>query len=136
MGDRSHIVIRTSNPADTITLYGHWSGTDNLEAVKRVLAKTGRIGDASYLTAELFYEFAVMCGKYAGVGSNGFGIWAGDDGGSWEDNPTIYVNAEDGTYEYDGVPEDLEDEPIPHRADCPCFECQKKAVLDQSIIHT
>lgn len=134
MGDRSHIVIRTSNPADTITLYGHWAGTTNIDAVRSVMGRTKRVGDISYLTAELFYEFAVVEGKYTGVGFDSYGIWVGDDDGAWADQPTVYVNAEDGTFDYEGETEEGEEEED-HIENCPCFECQKQAVLDQNIIH-
>lgn len=133
MGNRSHIVIRTSNPADTITLYGHWAGTTNIDAVRSVMSRTTRASDISYLTAELFYEFAVVEGRYTGVGYGGYGMWAGDDTGAWADNPSVYVNAEDGTFEYEGKVEEVEEEE--HIENCPCFECQKQAVLDQNIIH-
>lgn len=133
MGDRSHIVIRNGNPNDTITLYGHWAGTTNIEAVERVLARTTRKGDISYLTAELFYEFAVVQGSFTGVGAGGFGIWAGDDTGAWADNPSVYVDANDGTYTYDRSEPD-EDEEV--SCSCGrCFDCQQKAVFDQNIIH-
>ena len=103
MGDRSLIVIKSKdNPAD-IVFYGHWSGEDNLTAVREVLAKTGRIGD-SYLVAELFYEFAVVQGMYEGLGFGSFGIWSAESGADegWTDAPTIYVNLDNGSYEYEG----------------------------------
>jgi hypothetical protein len=103
MGDRSLIVIKSKdNPAD-IVFYGHWSGGDNLTAVREVLAKTGRIGD-SYLVAELFYEFAVVQGMYEGLGFGSFGIWSAESGADegWTDAPTIYVNLDNGSYEYEG----------------------------------
>jgi hypothetical protein len=90
------------------------------------------VGDIAYLTAELFYEFAVVEGSYKGVGFGSYGMWAGDDDGAWADNPSVYVNTIDGTFEYEGEVEKGEEE---HRDNCPCFECQRKAVLDQNIIH-
>lgn len=94
MGDRSVITIVSSEA--TVSLYGHWAGTTNLEAVRNVLARTDRIGDPSYLTAQLFYEFAVNLGGFDG--NLGFGIFEGDDDGMWLDNETITVNAETGDY--------------------------------------
>ena len=106
MGDRSYIQITSKDFKTPISLYGHWSGTDNLEAVKNVLARTGRIGDPSYLTAQIFYEFAKL-GNYDGEYS--FGI---DAFGAEPDKPafmsfsnnnwTIYVNADTGEYTYKG----------------------------------
>ena len=139
MGDRSHIVIRNSNPADTITLYGHWAGTTNIDAVRSVMSRTKRLGDISYLTAELFYEFAVVEGKYTGVGFGSYGMWAGGDDGTWADQPSVYVNADDGTFDYEGeteVGEEEEDEVLCYCSSSGrCFDCQKKAVIDQDIIH-
>ena len=67
MGDRSAIVIHSEQYKTPITFYGHWSGEQNIEAVKNVLARTGRVGDPSYLTAQIFYEFAIRLGNYDGM---------------------------------------------------------------------
>lgn len=104
MGDRSLVVIKSEgNPAD-IVIYGHWSGEDNLRAVREVLSKTGRVGDP-YLVAEIFYEFAVALGGFSGTGYGSFGIWTALDGADegWIDAPTIYVNQDTGAYTYEGV---------------------------------
>lgn len=99
MGNRSVITIKTEdNPLDTITLYGHYAGATNLIAVERVMKRTDRIGDISYLTSQLFYEFAVVLNKYDG--GLGFGIWAGE--ADERDNPPVIVNADTGDYEYNG----------------------------------
>jgi hypothetical protein len=102
MGNRSLIVVENNTDDTQITIYGHWSGTENLTAVRNVLSTTGRVGDC-YLVAELFYEFAVALGGFSGVGYGSFGIWAGkrgDDEG-WTDAPTIYVNQDTGEYRYE-----------------------------------
>ena len=122
MGNRSHIVIRGNDPKETITLYGHWAGTTNIDAVRSVMSRTTRAGDISYLTAELFYEFAVVEGSYKGVGFGSYGMWAGDDDGAWADNPSVYVNTIDGTFEYEGETEEGEEE-------------EENVMLDQDIIH-
>lgn len=104
MGNRSLIVVRAENlNGQEIRFYGHWSGTDNLEAVRNVLARTGRVGDPSYLTAQLFHEFSVNLGGYDGELS--FGIYSAevDSDEGWIDSPTVYVNADNGNYEYDGT---------------------------------
>ena len=123
MGNRSHIVIRGNDPKETITLYGHWAGTTNIDAVRSVMSRTTRAGDISYLTAELFYEFAVVEGSYKGVGFGSYGMWAGDDDGAWADNPSVYVNTIDGTFEYEGETEEGEEEE------------EENVMLDQDIIH-
>ena len=95
MGNRSFIVVESGQFISPINLYGHWSGTDNLKAVTNVINRTDRAGDPSYLTAQLFHEFATL-GNYDGALS--FGIdasgYLGDD--VWIDSDTIYVNADTG----------------------------------------
>jgi hypothetical protein len=102
MGDRSLIVVKAEAFPTPITFYGHWSGDDNITAVRNVLARTGRIGDVSYLTAQLFWEFASL-GKYDGELSFGIDTSEYSDGDDlWMDNPTVIVNADTGEYEYEG----------------------------------
>lgn len=104
MGNRSLIIIRSKNLGNQeIRLYGHWSGEDNVQAVRNVLARTNRVGDDSYLTAQLFHEFSVNLGGYDGNLS--FGIYCAEVGSDegWIDSPTVYINADYGHYEYDGT---------------------------------
>lgn len=103
MGDRSLIVVSNNTDETLLIMYGHWSGSDNLQAVHNVMAKTNRIGD-NYIVAELFHEFSVNLGGYAGTGSGSFGMWADTaktfvEG--WVDSPTVYVNADTGDYTCD-----------------------------------
>ena len=104
MGDRSLIVMRDNSSDLEIVMYGHWSGDDNLTAVRNILSKTGRIGDC-YLVAEIFHEFSVVLGGYDGIGFGSFGIYAAQKGfdEGWTDSPTVYVNVDTGEYEYEGV---------------------------------
>jgi hypothetical protein len=102
MGNRAFIQIESRNLEMPIILYGHWSGEDNLTAVRNVLDRTGRIGDPSYLVAQIFYEFAIVLGQYDGELS--FGIDCGHLGGAeWADTPNVYVNADTGEYTYQDV---------------------------------
>lgn len=102
MGNRAYIQIESKRLEMPIILYGHWSGEDNLTAVRNVLSRTDRIGDPSYLVAQIFYEFAVTLGNYDGHLS--FGIESGFlAGGEWADVPNVYVNADTGEYHCDGV---------------------------------
>jgi hypothetical protein len=101
MGNRAYIQVESKSLETPIILYGHWSGEDNLLAVRNVLARTGRIGDVTYLTAQLFYEFAVALGDY--TGDLGFGIETGKLAGSeWANVPSVFVNADTGEYTIDG----------------------------------
>jgi hypothetical protein len=99
MGDRSRIIVKSESFANPIHLYGHWAGTDNLSAVATVLSKTDRVGDPSYLTAQLFYDFAVFQNSYDG--NLGFGISVvNDDNGEYDDNSPIIIFADNGDVAY------------------------------------
>lgn len=102
MGDRSAIVIHSERYKTPITFYGHWSGEQNIEAVQNVLARTGRVGDPSYLTAQIFWEFAKL-GNYDGEYSFGIDTFGVDGVDSLMDNPTIYVNADTGKVSTTGL---------------------------------
>lgn len=100
MGNRAYIQIDSERLSESILLYGHWSGEDNLTAVRNVLLRTDRIGDATYLSAQIFYEFTQLA-HYDGT--TGFGIDVGTMATDFGDVPTVYVNADTGIYEYLGV---------------------------------
>lgn len=98
MGNRAFIEVSSEQFEIPVVFYGHWSGDDNILAVRNVLERSGRIGDPSYLTAQLFYEFSKL-GNYDGELS--FGIYTGRVTGSeWADAPTVFVNADTGEYTY------------------------------------
>lgn len=101
MGDRAYIQVEAEGFKTPITFYGHWSGEDNILAVRNVLSRTGRVGDASYLAAQIFYEFATL-GNYDGELSFGIDNYGDDPDGGWTNNPTVYVNADTGVYRYKG----------------------------------
>lgn len=101
MGNRSLVVVKAKAFATPITFYGHWSGEDNITAVRNVLQRTGRIGDSSYLAAQIFYEFAKL-GNYDGELSFGIDTFTGGDD-FWMDNPTVFVDADTGEYSVEGV---------------------------------
>lgn len=96
MGDRASIIVKSKSFDSPIRFYGHWSGSNNRLAVHNVLAKTDRVGDPSYLAAQIYYEFAVKLGKTDGLLS--FGISADADTYG-DDNPPIIINADTGEIE-------------------------------------
>lgn len=100
MGNRSLIVIESEQFASPITLYGHWSGAENLAAVAEVLGKTDRVGDPSYLTAQIFYEFAVVRGKYDGTLSFGIDTFGVPTDSAGMDTDTVFVNADTGEWRW------------------------------------
>jgi hypothetical protein len=98
MGDRASIYITSEQFEKPIHLYGHWSGEDNIRAVEEVLTHTDRVGDPSYLTAQIFHKFAEL-GNY--TGNLGFGISVASDIDYSDDNPPVIVNADTGRIEYE-----------------------------------
>lgn len=92
MGDRVWIQIESEQQAAPILLYGHFAGEQALEAVKNVIAKTDRIGDPVYLTAQVFHEFTKLGGYNGGLG---YGISTGH-APEYDDRPTVYLNADNG----------------------------------------
>lgn len=114
MGARSWIQVDSQAFDMPVLFYGHWSGDDNFQAVRNVLEKTTRVGDGTYLAAQIFYEFATVLGNYDGELS--FGIGSGEMP-TGDDYPTVYVNADTGQVRYDGVHYELGEltaEPIGH----------------------
>jgi hypothetical protein len=113
MGNRSSIIITSEQFPNPIYLYGHWSGDDNVRAVRNVLARTTRVGDPNYLTAQIFYEFAINLGSYDGELSFGIGTYPTDTT-DWDDNPPVHINADTGevTETYDPPTECECGEPI------------------------
>jgi hypothetical protein len=113
MGNRSNIVIReTASQKDNfVILYGHWAGDDNLTAVETVLKRTDRIGDSTYLTAQIFHEFITQSGRdYDGLG---FGLWVGDmESIDEDDNPAVIVDADTGAITYRGETYTVKDNPL------------------------
>ena len=84
-----------------LILYSHWGGDDNLTAVKNVLAKTDRVGDSAYLSAQIFYEFTNL-GAYDG--GLGYGLWVGGlESIDETDNPAVIVDADTGLVTYQGA---------------------------------
>lgn len=53
MGDRSNIKVRYST-GESIYLYGHWMGTDNMNIVMEALNESSRVTDESYFARVLF----------------------------------------------------------------------------------
>lgn len=100
MGDRASIIIKSKEQERSIQLYGHWAGTTNLEAVEIFLNSHPRLGDAGYFAAGLFKAFTELNDW---DGNLNFGIHVVPEGQSlymgWEDNPTVIVDADTGTYE-------------------------------------
>jgi len=101
MGERSHIIIQSSENVQSIVLYGHWAGERNLETVKVAEEAGARMkGDPSYLAASLFHFFSTHPNSgYDGTLS--YGISAQEDvrPSMLDANyPPVYVNADTGEF--------------------------------------
>lgn len=102
MGNRATIAIQQDETPNSefVILYGHWAGDYALQAAQNVLDKTDRIGDPTYLTAQLFWEFATL-GDYSG--ELGYGIYTGDkEAAETDDNPPVFVNPYTGEITHNG----------------------------------
>jgi len=99
MGNRAWIEVSAEQFDTPVSFYGHWSGEDNLTAVVKTLESSTRIGDVSYLTAQIFFHFTQLGGY---TGDTGFGIFVGESP-TVDDVDTVYVNADTGEYTYQGV---------------------------------
>jgi hypothetical protein len=105
MGNRATIIINSKDFVSPISLYGHWSGDDNIKAVAETLRSTDRVGDANYLTAQLFHHFATKLGHYDGTLGFGIGAYGAGSAGTsarFDDNDPIEVNADTGAVEFRG----------------------------------
>lgn len=69
MGDRVNIVV--DDGGERVYLYGHWSGYDAPEIVRRALARQQRWSDPPYLARIVFCE---MVGEKNWQTETGFGI--------------------------------------------------------------
>lgn len=81
MGDRANIVIRQGSDAP-VYLYGHWSGAEVCDVVRRSLSKRWRWDDPSYLAR------IIACELWKGheETETGFGIWTAET-----DNEHLFV---------------------------------------------
>ena len=99
MGNRAFIQVESERFVEPLVFYGHWSGETNVAAVQSVLERTDRVGDPSYLSAQIFHEFTKLGGYEGGTG---FGIWVGRvTAEDWADNPTVVINADTGEMRID-----------------------------------
>lgn len=69
MGDRSNIAIKYRS-GETIYLYGHWLGKENLDIVQEAIAEGHRLDDEAYFARILFSKMV----RNDIFGTTGFGI--------------------------------------------------------------
>lgn len=94
MGNRVTVSI-SADHTEPVNIYAHWAGDQIYSLVQEVLEISDRIGDGSYLTAQIINAVFTQSGY---DGSTGFGIWAGEASALNDDNPTMFVDAMTGTW--------------------------------------
>jgi hypothetical protein len=96
MGNRVTVSISTQEHEAPINIYSHWDGDEIYPIVQRALEDSDRIGDGSYLTAQLVQAIFTGLGY---DGKLGFGVWSGEIApDNWDDNPAMYVDADAGLW--------------------------------------
>lgn len=94
MGDRSNIAVQY-NSGETIYLYGHWTGDQNLTVVLEAIREGRRLNDESYFARILFSKLV----SEDLTGEVGFGVapYRIDD-----EHPLVTVCPSEGWIEVEG----------------------------------
>ena len=95
MGNRVTISLTSQEHETPVNIYAHWAGDEIYPVVQQALEESGRVGDASYLSAQIIH--AVFT-KLSYDGHNSFGIWTGEADGLTDDNDTMFVDLDNGTW--------------------------------------
>jgi len=95
MGNRVTVSISSQEHESPINIYSHWSGDEIYPVVQQALEESDRIGDASYLSAQIVHAVFTDLGY---DGKLGFGIWTGEAHGLTDDNDTMFVDADTGKW--------------------------------------
>jgi len=106
MGDRVHVFLESSSFPNPIEVYSFSAGEEVYDPVKEILATSSCIGDSAYLTAQIINAVFTSLGY---DGKLSFGVSSVADpyeAASWADNPSMYVNLDDGSYQ---IGDDLSD---------------------------
>jgi hypothetical protein len=95
MGNRVTVSISSKDHEAPINIYAHWAGEDIYLIVQDALAVSERIGDGSYLTAQIIHRVFTMLGY---DGRTSFGVWSGEFIESGDDNDPMFVDADTGKW--------------------------------------
>ena len=129
MGDRVTVSISSKDHETPINIYSHWSGNSVYQVVTDTLASSDRIGDGSYLTAQIIH--AVFT-EYGYDGKLSFGVWSGEvSSDNWDDNPTMFVDADNGQWRIGDGEMDWQDKdtPLEDVWSCECADCREAGVI-------
>jgi hypothetical protein len=95
MGNRVTVSISSQEHEAPINIYAHWAGDEIYPVVQNALEDSDRIGDASYLSAQIIHAI------FADLGYDGklsFGVWTGEFTESGDDNDPMFVDADTGKW--------------------------------------
>jgi hypothetical protein len=95
MGNRVTVSISGKDHETPVNVYSHWAGDEVYAIVQDVLETSDRIGDGSYLTAQIIHAIFT---ELAYDGKLSFGVWAGELGESWDDNDPMFVDTDNGKW--------------------------------------
>lgn len=95
MGNRVTVSISSQEHESPINIYAHWAGDEIYNVVIYALDNSKRIGDASYLSAQIIHAIFQDLGY---DGKESFGVWSGDPTDLGDDNDTLFIDADLGKW--------------------------------------
>lgn len=121
MGNRVTVSISSHEFGSPVNIYGHWAGDGVYQTVLDALLASQRIGDGSYLTAQIINAvFREM--DYNGKDS--FGVWSGEvSADTWDDNQPMFVDADTGQWRIGDSEWNDRDTPLEDVYLCDCEDC-------------
>lgn len=124
MGNRVTVSISSQEHEAPINIYAHWAGNSVYQVITDTLASSDRIGDASYLTAQLIHA---VFAEYGYDGKLSFGVWSGEFTESTDDNDPMFVDADTGQWRIGDGEMDWQDKdtPLEDLWSCDCADCRE-----------
>lgn len=124
MGNRVTVSISSHEFGSPINIYSHWAGNSVYQVITDTLAASQRIGDGSYLTAQLIQA---VFSEYGYDGKLSFGVWSGEvSTDNWDDNPTMYVDTDNGSWRIGDGDWNDRDTPLEDVWSCDCADCREE----------
>jgi hypothetical protein len=133
MGDRVTVSISSQEHEAPINIYAHWAGEDIYPIVQDVLENSQRVGDASYLSAQIIYQVFTQLGY---DGRNSFGVWSGEFTESGDDNDPMFVDADTGKWRIGNGEMDWQDKDTRiDEVSTICSECGGSGVINETDLN-
>jgi hypothetical protein len=122
MGNRVTVSISGKDHEAPVNIYGHWAGDGVYQIVTDTLAASQRIGDGSYLTAQLIHAIFSEMGYN---GKDSFGVWSGEvSSDNWDDNQPMFVDADTGQWRIGDSKWNDKGTPLEDVYLCECEDCR------------